>query len=414
MKSAENIENLIKNLDLHIDTNAKTDQRILKELIETHEKSQKMKSASIESNTRRIIMKSPVIKLTAAAVIIVGVVLTASIWDKTTPTAYALEQTIQANHSVQYLHIKGFKKDMEEPKEFWLEFDEQGSIKNIRAHFPEWESPSDGARVVIWREGKAQVWYKKKNTLWTIKDKRFADKMTAAIQLFDPKLAVPRLSEMEKLGLVKIEIEEPSNKTEPIMVTATFSPECKEFGIPVDRTVLFVDQITKLVISLESYLLTEGGDYELIDWIAFYDYNQRIDPAVFVMDDLPSDIIPIDKTIQDIGLEQGNLSDEEIAVKVVREFYEALIANNYEKAGLIYGNTPAKRMQEKFKDMKIIRIISIGEPKPYPTPGVGGLMVPCKLEIEKDGTRSVYEPYGPGVRPERGHPNRWGIHGGVK
>ncbi len=219
---------------------------------------------------------------------------------------------------------------------------------------------------------------------------------------------------MEKLGLVKIEIEEPSNKTEPIMVTATFSPECKEFGIPVDRTVLFVDQITKLVISLESYLLTEGGDYELIDWIAFYDYNQRIDPAVFVMDDLPSDIIPIDKTIQDIGLEQGNLSDEEIAVKVVREFYEALIANNYEKAGLIYGNTPAKRMQEKFKDMKIIRIISIGEPKPYPTPGVGGLMVPCKLEIEKDGTRSVYEPYGPGVRPERGHPNRWGIHGGVK
>ncbi|MHC4215225.1 MAG: hypothetical protein ACYSWP_17830 [Planctomycetota bacterium] len=411
MKTAGDIKKLIKNLTDR--TSTQMDERVLKDVLYALEESEKT-SASIQPKIRNIIMKNPITKISAAAVIIVGIVLCTTIWDKTTPKAYALDQTIQASHSVRYLHIKGFKKDMEEPKEFWLEFGEQGDIKNIRAHFPEWESPSDGERVVIWREGKTKVWYKTKNTLWTMKDKRFADKMTAAIELFDPKLAVPRFSEMEKLGLVKIDIEEPSNETEPVIVTATYSPECKEFGIPVDRTVLFVNQDTKLVIQMESYLLAEDGEYELMDWIEFYDYNQHIDPAVFVMDDLPSDVIPIDKTIEDLGLEQGNLSDEEIAVKVVREFYEALIAKDHAKAGLLYGGVPAAMMEKRFKDLKIIRIISIGEPKPDPSPSVGGLRVPCKLEIKKDGIKSVYEPYGPGVRPERSHPNRWGIHGGVK
>jgi len=364
--------------------------------------------------TRRIIMKSPITKLAAAAVIIVAVVLSINVWNKTAPTAYALEQTVQASHSVRYLHIKDFKKGMEEPKEFWLEFDKQGGVKNIRAHMPEWESPSDGAKVVIWQQGKARIWFKKKKSLLTIKEKRFADHMLAMVQLFDPKLAVPRFSELEKLGLARIEIEERSKETEPVTVTATYSPECKEFGLLADRTVLFVDRATKLVTSLESYSLAENGEYELMSRTEFYDYNRQIDPTMFVLDDLPSDVVQIDQTTQDIGLEQGELSNEKIAVKVVREFYEALIERDYMKAGRIYGGVPAKAMEERFTDLKVIRIISIGEPKPHPSPGVGGFMVPCKLEVEKDGIRSAHEPYGPGIRPVHGHPNRWGIHGGVK
>jgi hypothetical protein len=164
---------------------------------------------------------------------------------------------------------------------------------------------------------------------------------------------------------------------------------------------------------MKNYCLAEDGDYELIGRTEFYGYNQKIDPKMFALDNLPSDVIKIDKTIEDIGLEQGDLSDQEIAVKVVREFYEAVIAKDYAKAGRIYGNTPATKIEEKFKELKIVRIISVGEPKPHPSPGVGGFMVPCKLEIEKDGVKSIYEPYGPGVRPIHGQPNRWGIHGGV-
>ena len=70
MKSAENIEKLIKNLDLDIDINTETDRAILGELSEAHEKSKKMKSALVEPNIRRTIMKNPITKLAAAAAVI--------------------------------------------------------------------------------------------------------------------------------------------------------------------------------------------------------------------------------------------------------------------------------------------------------------------------------------------------------
>ncbi len=413
MRPIDNLEEAIKK-DLNFAAGAELHDRMLDDVLNAQEESKKAHTAITRPNRRRQIMKSPITKLAAAAVIIAAVVLCVNVWDKTTPAAYALEQTIQASHSVRYLHIKSFKKGMEDPKEFWVEFDEQGGVENIRSQMPEWESPSDGAKVTIWQQGKAKTWYKKKNTLVTIKDKRSADHILEVVQLFDPKLAAPRFVELEEHGLAKIKIEQPSNKAEPIIITATYSPECKQRGVPVDRTVLFIDQTTKFITSMESYSLAEGGEYELIDWLEFYDYNQQIDPAMFVFDDLPSDVKKIDQTTEDIGLEQGNLSDEEIAVKVVCEFYEAVIAKDHAKAGRIYGNVPATRIEEMFKELKIVRIISIGEPKPHPSPGVGGFMVPCKLEIEKDGIRSVYEPYGPGVRSVPGQPHRWNIHGGVK
>jgi len=412
MRSKDTVEETIKK-KLSFTASVELHDQMLNDVLNAQEKSKKANSADVRSNLRIQIMKSPITKLAAAAVIIIGVVFSLTIWDKTAPSAYALEQTIQANHSVRYLHIKDFKPGEDEPKEFWLEFDEQSQVKSIRAHMPEWESPSDGASEGVWHQGKSKIWYKKKKTVVTINNTPFADKMLKAIQLFDPKCARQRFSEMEKLGLAKIAIEEPSKKTEPIIVTATYSPECKKFGLLADRTVLFIDPATKLITKLESYCLTKGGNYELMGRTEFYDYNQQIDPTMFVLDNLPPDVMQIDKTIQDIGLEQGNLSDEEIAVKVVREFYEAVITKDYAKAGRIYGNVPATRIEEKFKELKIVRIISIGEPQPHPSSGVGGFIVLCKLEIEKDGVRSVYEPYGPGVRPIHGQPNRWGIHGGV-
>ena len=75
MKSAENIEKLIKNLDLDIDINTEKERVILGELIEAHEKSKKMKSALVEPNIRRTIMRSPITKLAVAAAVITVVVL---------------------------------------------------------------------------------------------------------------------------------------------------------------------------------------------------------------------------------------------------------------------------------------------------------------------------------------------------
>ena len=135
---------------------------------------------------------------------------------------------------------------------------------------------------------------------------------------------------------------------------------------------------------------------------------------MFSLDEAPSDLTKIDYTTQEIGLIEGDLTDKKIAVKVVREFYEALIIKDYAKAGRICAGAPATKMQERWENINVLRIVSISEPIPHPYPGVGGLQVPCEIEIEKDGVKSILKPYGPGVRPVHGQPDRWGIHGGVK
>ena len=359
------------------------------------------------------IMKSPITKLAAAAVIIVAVLLTINIWDKSIPTAYALEHTIQASHSVRYLHIKSFKANENEPKEFWIEFYENGEVKNVRMHMPAWGSPEDGAKVTVWKENIAQVWFKKKKSLITMKDETVAAHILDFIKELDPKLVVERLYYGQQAqGEVEIEIDEPSNKAEPIVVTATCLPGSLRAGW---RVVLFVDRATKLVTAIEFYKLKDGK-YQYMDLIEYHDYNRPIEAEMFSLDDddIPSDVMRIDQTTQKIGLVQGNLTDKEIAVKLVREFYEALIAKDYAKAGQLYSGVPADKMRERWEKLNVVRIISIGEPIPHPGPRVGGFQVPCKIEVERDGVKSIYEPYGPGVRPVHGQPDRWNIHGGVK
>ena len=83
MRSSENIEKLVKNLDLDIDTNDQTDQSILNELLEAQEKSQKTQSAFVGPNIRRQIMKSPMTKLAVAALVVVACVVGLSLWLET-------------------------------------------------------------------------------------------------------------------------------------------------------------------------------------------------------------------------------------------------------------------------------------------------------------------------------------------
>ena len=75
MKPIENIEKVMKNLDLGIKTNAQADQEILGELLDAQKKSKKQHSAFILPNIRRFIMKNPVTKLATAAVVIIAVLI---------------------------------------------------------------------------------------------------------------------------------------------------------------------------------------------------------------------------------------------------------------------------------------------------------------------------------------------------
>ncbi|MCP4257882.1 MAG: outer membrane lipoprotein-sorting protein [Planctomycetes bacterium] len=403
MRPAENIEKLLK--DINIDTNAKTDDAVLDDVIEAFEKSKDKKTSAIEQNIWRIIMKSPIIKLAAAAVIVLAVVFSMTIFDKSVPTAYAIEQTIQASHSVQYLHIRAITLSHEDqPVEFWIEFAQDGQPKNMRLNLPDWMAPGSGPREVIWQGSTKQEWLREKNILTTTEDEASATQILKMIENLDPKLAVTRLQEKQEQGKVELEINESADKAEPIIVTATST---KEDDSSFQRKILYIDQATRLVNVIELYKL-RNGEYKYMKTMEFYDYNQPIDAKMFMFKDVSNDAEHID--LMTIGLAQDNLSDEEIAVEVVRQFLEALIDGNYDKASKLFPGVPADEIKEMFGEINIIRIVSMG--KPILHSETNRLRVPYELEVEMEGKKSLWKQQGPLVQHLAGQPDRWAIMGG--
>ena len=76
MKPADNIKKFFKNAS--VNTNPKTDRTVFVGMLIAHEKSQSINSAATKPNIRKIIMKSPITKLAAAAVIIIAVFIVAN------------------------------------------------------------------------------------------------------------------------------------------------------------------------------------------------------------------------------------------------------------------------------------------------------------------------------------------------
>ncbi|MFB0554529.1 MAG: hypothetical protein ACETWQ_14590 [Phycisphaerae bacterium] len=91
MRPTKNIENLIKNAEM--DTNVNTDEAVLGDVIEAFEKSKVKKTSAIEQNIWRIIMKSKITKLAAAAVIIIACFTGLFFW-KSTGSGIALADVL--------------------------------------------------------------------------------------------------------------------------------------------------------------------------------------------------------------------------------------------------------------------------------------------------------------------------------
>jgi hypothetical protein len=357
----------------------------------------------------RIIMKSNITKFAAAALVIITIILSFNIWDKFVPAAYALEQTIKANHSIRSIYFKCFTVNQDEPKEYWVVFDDNGQVKNLRGITPEWSSPEDGAKVVIWKDNKAQVWFKKKKSLLTVTDKTVVTQLLRFVEGNDPRTIVDDLKKQQIQGKVQLKIVEPSQKSESIIITATFAHG--EIS-PDSKRVYFVDQVTKLVTRMDNYELKDN-EYQYIGRIEYYNYNKPIDPKMFVLDEVPADVMRVDQTTQDVGLVQGSLTNEEIAVEVIKQFFNALIAEDYAKAGKLLEGTPAENMKQMFGKYKFLRIISIGQAGPHPNPDTRGLVVPCTVEIEKDGQKGELKLERLSVRQVYNQPGRWTIFGGI-
>ena len=97
-------------------------------------------------------------RLSAAAAAVTalaaGLILYVSLFSSST-TAYALEQTVQANSHVTSYHVK-ISPALQGLGEGWIQLDQNGRLVRARMDFPRTE---DGARCPSCR-GRAEVWFR--------------------------------------------------------------------------------------------------------------------------------------------------------------------------------------------------------------------------------------------------------------
>jgi hypothetical protein len=412
MRPTDNIKKLIK--DVPFDTSAKTDNAVLGDVLKALENTKETTSAKPKPNIWRIIMKKPIAKLVSAAAVILIAVLGISLLHDSATTAYAIQQTIEAGQDMRYLHFYYVSDDSKVPdKEAWLEYDDSGQIKNVRVN---WYNQRSGDMVAVWKEGRTQYWRKKKKTLMFWEDEIYTKKTVGFAKRYDPTSTVENMRDLERKGDVEIEIEEPADKTKPIILTCTWLPNTfiTEGTSPQMREIVFVDQVTKLVTSIELYEL-EDGEYEACGVWEYPDYDTLFEPGIFDLEgQVPADVKRLDLMTLDIGLEQTDLTEEEIAVKVVRTFLQALIAKDYDRAIKIHGyEDPDEKegLLKRFEKLNIVRIISVDDPI-RPRLGVWGeLEVPCKVELEEDGQIIEWQIEDVSAQRVMGHPNRWRLKG---
>jgi hypothetical protein len=387
-----------------VSTNPRTDKAVLDTVLAAQEKVIDQASAASTPSFRSIVMRSPLTRLAAAAAIVVAVVLFLGLWDRSVPSAYAFEQTLEANRGIRYLHLKYFTAGHEEPREGWIEFGEDGQARNVRAYMPQWASPVDGPRVLVWKNGTVQMWLVNQKRLTTMKADNPQGQLSALMQEIDPRLALARINDLKAQGKVDLTIEEPADKTQLIKVTATYLPDSDS---PGKRKVLYVDPTTKLVSAMELYQLKDG-QYSYEGRIELPEYNQPIDPKMFdLTSQAPAGAEHLDLSGTDLGLVQGQLSDEEVATAVVRKFFESIQAGDYETAGRLIPLGGAAALKEQFAAAKILRIASVGPATLVPGPGNKVMAVPCTIEYEEDGKKGSITLQGLQVQELPGRTGCW-------
>ena len=200
-----------------------------------------------------------------------------------------------------------------------------------------------------------------------------------------------------------IDVNEPDQKNEPIVLVVTYPAESRSANW---KKVLYIDQATRLVKKEEKFEM-RGGLYQHELTTEFFDYNQQIDPQMYSLkEELPDNVIWMDLS-EEVGLAQGDMTDEDIATEVTQQFLQARIDRDFNKAGQLFYGMPGF-MIESLLPVNVLKIISVGPVHRDPDPDSNLMICSCKNLGELDGQYYETDAKLYAV-PVFGQPGRWMI-----
>jgi len=407
MKSLKDIKHSVK--QFNVNPRSEMRSRVFDGALEI-QRNQEQRSTS-DTYTWRTIMKSRRTRFAAAAVSVLATYLCLQIPRSLVPPAYALQDTIEAYSSIRYLHVKEFSMVDEEKwdSESWIESDEYGETRRFRHQAYRFSTDKQIGPLTIVSDGDgSNAWLPNLNLCFRRPGKSVSGSLLLQWEIseVDPKLVCEKLRERARQGEIILDVNEPDQKNEPIVLVVTYPAESLSANW---KKVLYIDQATRLVKKVEKFEMRDG-QYQHERTAEFFDYNQQIDPEMFNLEgELPENVIWIDQSGEEIGLAQGDMTDEEIATEVTSQAFQAFIAKDFDKAGQLFLGIPGFLI-ENLSSGNVLKIISLGPVHRDPDPDSNAMICSCKTLGEFGG--QYYESDAKiRVVPVSGQPGRWMIGG---
>ena len=295
MRPAETIDKLIKKL--HLSASAELDERVHSEISRALAESEKTKSAELEPNMWRIIMKSRITKFVAAAVIIIAA-FTISLQLSTSGVAWgALVEKIESVESVVYhlttnVKMQGLPQGQTTKSEAIAYYSSEHGTRvesyiDDKLSFTMYLNPKENIFVSVMADQKKFM---------KVTDKS-PDELKQISEKDDPRVMVRHMmsTEYEQLGRDKINgIDvEGIECTGPGVMGGMFE----------DATArLWVEIGTDFPVRIEIEGIVGGGQMEMSMVMDDFQWNVELDPALFVPD-IPSDYTSVEMSLP--GVDEG-------------------------------------------------------------------------------------------------------------
>jgi len=406
MKSLKDIINSVR--QFNVNPRSEMRSRVLDEALKIH-RSRKHARIS-DKHIWRTIMKSRRAQFATAAAAVLITYLCLQIPKNLVAPAYALQDTIEAYRSVRYLHVKAFNTiaGRKLNSESWIEFDEDGKNARFRIQVDWFTTDAELGPATLVNDGDgSHTWLPNLNLCF--RRSGISPLTGGLLQLMrldvDPKLICEKLRQQAERGEIILDINEPDQKSEPIVLVVTYPSESRSANW---KKVLYIDQVTRLVKKEEKFEM-RGGQYQHERTTEFLDYNQKIDPQMFNLDrELPENVILIDQSDQIVGLAQGDMTDEEIAKEVTSQILQVFGARDFNKAGQLFWGVPGFFIEKLLGANVLKKIISVQPVHRDPDPDSNLMICLCKLIIEVGGQNYETDMNMYAV-PVSGQPGRWMI-----
>ena len=390
MRPAENVKKLIKNLQDK--TSPKMDERVLGDVLRALEES-KQPSALTWPKIRRTIMRSPITKLAAAAaVIIVAVVLSITVFNKSMPTVSAadvLQAATDAVSNVCSVHMKAQMRTLPRdnfsligldydfvPIEMWKQTDENGQVQ-WRVEKPGRVLLMDGQTTIMFIRPNHGVLRKKPLPLGCYDS--WSGRLLNVHDLLDNELQKAKNNPDREVRLRHMKSEGRNKLVLEVNVTTRVAEDDylrNKFISDSDHVKVYLfDAKTKLLESFQVSVNTEDKDV-LIFEVTDIEYNIEIDDSIFALD-FPENMI----WTREPEILPDNERYEKMTPKEAAEaFFQACTEEDWEEV-LKFWTT--SRIDDHLKDyLGGLEIISLGEP--FQSKGYSrlGWFVPYEIKLK--------------------------------